>query len=627
MRISLSDVTATESRWLEDALHQTFGDFDRGFLEAMKPQLEWIRVPSGAALFRQHETESTLFFVVAGRLRAFVADESGAERAVGDIRRGETLGEMALLTGQPRSATVVAIRDSLLVKLSRESYEQVIRAYPLVSLHVARFIVERVKRAGDPRSSWAKPATIAVLPVTRSARSVALAQELGAAMARHGAVDCLDSQRLARELGQGIAQGSEGAGDDAWEKVSRWIEEKESANDLVLLSSDEPDSIWARHCIRHADEILWVADLADPGLAAASPPSRRWPDLERALARQTLLLCHPADTLAPRNTRAWLERFPANSHLHLRWGHAEDYGRVGRILMGQAIGLVFSGGGARGFAHLGVLKALEEHGVPIDFVGGCSIGSVVAGYAATGKPAAELIDLARKAFSRNPTRDINPIPLISLIQGRQLRTTIDSAVRELFGFDADIEDSWKSLYCIASNLSRSEEAVLEHGNLAKAVRASVSIPAALPPVIIDGDLMIDGGTFNNFPTDVMARKGAGMILGCDLMRDRVRKFDLSETPSSGALALDRLRPRAKRRYRLPNLASIMLSVSILNSQSRLAASRAHTDLCFTPDLGRIGMLDWGAFDKVVDAGHRQAQRTMADLPEALRQRLAGLGAK
>jgi NTE family protein len=243
----------------------------------------------------------------------------------------------------------------------------------------------------------------------------------------------------------------------------------------------------------------------------------------------------------------------------------------------------------------------------------------MAALAAFDRPVGEMLELARRYFSKNPTGDINPFPLISLIRGRRLRHTIEGAVRELAGFDADIEDSWKPLYCVASNYSTAEEAVLERGNLARAVRASVSIPAALPPVIIGGHLMVDGGTFNNFPTDVMARKGAGIVLGCDLMRDNTRRYDLEDVPSSIALALDRLRPRRLRRYRLPSLASIMLNVSILHSQSKLAASRAHADVCFTPDVGRIGMLDWKAFDRAVEAGYRHAQKMLDDLPEATRR--------
>ncbi len=623
MQISLSSVSSIESGWLEEALHKTFGEVDRSFLEAMKPELDWVRLSSGDVLFQQGEQEDALYFLVAGRLRASVVEKSGGIRTLGDIRRGETLGEMGLLTGEPRSARVVAVRDSLLVRLSRESYLKVIRVYPLVSVHVARVIVERVKRANDPRLSWSRPATIAVLPVTRGANCPALIAELLPSLRRHGTVDCIDARRLALEFGANSMETNKGQAGDNWGVVSRWIDGVEATSDLCLLTSDDPDSTWTLHCLRHADEIIWVADtdtgdeLLKDSFAGFGLPKEH----VNMLTRQTLLLSHAPDRKQPKGTSSWLQRFPVDNHLHLRRGHKGDLGRIARTLMGRSIGLVFGGGGARGFAHLGVLKALEEAGITVDRLGGCSIGSVKAGYAAFDLPADEVIALARKAFAKSPTGDINPVPLLSLIQGKQLRTVIDSAVQALTGFDANIEDTWKPLYCIASNYSRAEETIPERGNLARAVRASVSIPAALPPVIIDGDLMIDGGTFNNFPTDVMARKGAGTILGCDLMRENLRRIDLEETPSSAALAIDRLRPRSKRRYRLPALSSMILNVSILHSQSKLAASRAHADVCFTPDLGRIGMLEWTAFDKAVEAGYEHARLVIAELPDSVRQSL------
>jgi NTE family protein len=305
----------------------------------------------------------------------------------------------------------------------------------------------------------------------------------------------------------------------------------------------------------------------------------------------------------------------------VRHGHAADLARVARTLFGTAVGLVFGGGGARGFAHLGVLKALEEAGIPVDFVGGASIGSVMAAFAAFDLPADSAIGLARKSFARNPTGDMNIFPLISLIAGKRLRRTIDDGVQAIAGFPADMEDSWKPLYCIASNYSRAQEVVLRHGSLARSIRASVAIPAALPPVVMDGDLMIDGGTFNNFPTDVMASQRVGAILGCDLSPGAVRKLDIAEVPSAWQLLLDRLRPRARRRYHLPALSSIILNVSIMRSQSRLKAARAQADVCFTPDLGRIGMLNWKAFDRSVEIGYQHARSVIAALPEETLKRL------
>jgi len=260
------------------------------------------------------------------------------------------------------------------------------------------------------------------------------------------------------------------------------------------------------------------------------------------------------------------------------------------------------------------VRALEEAGIPIDMVGGTSMGAAMAGLIAFDRPSATLIDVARRTFSRNPTGDFTLAPLISLIGGRRLRRAIDDTVRELSGFDAHVEDTWKPYYCVATNYSRASEEVLRRGPLAKSIRASVSIPAALPPVIFDGELMMDGGTVNNFPTDVMARQGAGFIFGCDLMRDTVLKVRDTEVPSGWALLRDRLRPKRQRRHRLPSLISIILNISILHSQSRLHASRQLTDICVTPRVGRIGMLDWKAFDVAMEAGYRSATEAIARMP-------------
>jgi NTE family protein len=356
MLISLSNVTNAEAHWLEEALHRTFGAFNREFLDAMKPELHWVRLAAGTTLFEQGASEDALYFVVAGRLRAIQRDPQGKERAIGDIRRGETLGEMALLTGEPRSARVIAIRDSLLVQLSRQSYEKVIRVYPLVSLHVSRFIVERLRRANDPRLSWARSGTVAVLPLSRSARCADLTQRLLPLMARHGRVECLDEQRLAAEMGVTEGGGSPIAA-DRWQQVSRWVDEREAASDLVLLSSENPDSQWTLQCAAHADEILWIANAEDADLHATAQ-SGLITARSGTLARQTLLLVHPADTRVPRHTSRWLDRFPTDTHLHLRRDHAPDMARLSRTLMGRSTGVVFGGGGARGFAHLGVMKAL-----------------------------------------------------------------------------------------------------------------------------------------------------------------------------------------------------------------------------------------------------------------------------
>jgi NTE family protein len=187
-------------------------------------------------------------------------------------------------------------------------------------------------------------------------------------------------------------------------------------------------------------------------------------------------------------------------------------------------------------------------------------------------------------------------------------------VVDAVGSDADLADSWRTLYCIATNFSRARETILTRGNVARCVRASVSIPVALPPVVFDGDLLIDGGTFNNFPTDVMARMGVRRIIGVDLGRDRKRKFDFDEVPGPWAQFRDRLRGR-RRRYRLPTLGSVLMETTILYSSSRRQQAKEFADVYLHPDLGRIGLLDWKAFEQIVDIGYQHGREVLSKLSD------------
>jgi NTE family protein len=289
--------------------------------------------------------------------------------------------------------------------------------------------------------------------------------------------------------------------------------------------------------------------------------------------------------------------------------------RLARIQSRTAVGLVLAGGGARGCAHLGVYRALQERGIEVDCVGGTSIGAVMAAYIAGDQPLDTVMTNARKAFSINPTGDFNFIPLLSLIKGRRLRRILEGAVRDMVAFDVNVEDLWKNYYCIASNYSQASEYVIQRGNLVKAMLASISIPGALPPVIHDGDLLCDGGTFNNFPVDVMRRiRGVGKVIGVDLTFGKPRRIEHDEVPGSWAMLRDRLRPRAKRRYRFPSLVSYLMNVTLLYSTSRRRQAQRLTDLYFNPLLPRVGMLQWDRFDHIVEQGHVHGRAVLDALP-------------
>jgi NTE family protein len=237
-------------------------------------------------------------------------------------------------------------------------------------------------------------------------------------------------------------------------------------------------------------------------------------------------------------------------------------------------------------------------------------------------PVEKGIAIARKAFSTNPTGDFNWLPLISLIKGRRVRAAIETSLGDLVGARIAIEDLWKTYFCVATNYSQAREQQVRNGDLARALLASIAIPGALPPVVHDGDLLCDGGTFNNFPVDVMRdMRGVGTVIGVDLGARTPRRLEFDEVPGAWTLLRDRLRPRSKRRYRLPSLTAYLLNVTILYSSSRQQQLRQLTDLYFSPPLHRIGLLQWSRFDQIVMHGHDHAAEVLGGLSDAQRSAL------
>jgi NTE family protein len=599
---------------LIDGLTNVFGPFNPEMMNHVLPRVEWIELGGGEVLFRQDDNDESLFFVVSGRLRASCADVTGKRRLLGEIARGETVGEMAFFTGEPRTATVTAIRDSVLARFSNSVFRELLLAYPLVSLNMTRQVIDRFKHVNGERKAATKPVIIGVLGISRNVDTADFAQSLARYLQIHGKTTVVTSYHMDEQLGEpGAAQASRSEAEHS-RRVTVRLDKIEAQHDFVVFVADEQRTQWTRRCIRHCDELLLLADADEQPTLHPNEVDLHTSDDENEVL-ETLVLIHPDNRLSPTQTAHWLNGRQLSGHCHLRRGVTRDWQRLARVVSRNTVGLVLSGGGARGFAHLGVMRAMEEAGIGIDMVSGTSIGAVMAAYAGMDIPAQEMIDAARTAFRVNPTGDYNLVPLLSLISGKRLRRIIDSAVVDSRGQHINIEDLWKSYFCITSNYSTAHEAVHTRGPLAKTIRASVSIPGALPPVMLDGELHIDGGTFNNFPTDVMARRGASRIIGVDLLRDRGLRYELEEVPSALELMRDKLRGRA-RRHRLPSLTSLLLNTSMMYSYARQQEALSLVDLHFAPTVYRFGMLDWSQFDNIVDAGYRHGIEQLEKMGDA-----------
>ena len=607
-------------------LRDYLGPIDDAAIAVLRQHLQWVEVPAGEVLMTQGEPGDALYISVSGRLRVYAREADGQERMLREMARGQVIGEMALFTQAPRSATVVAIRNSVLVRLGLVGWNELLHTSPQVSALFTRQALLRLQ--SPPSAAQARPVTMALLPVTAGVDAASFAQRLAAALARHGLACVVDAAALDAALGEaGLAQrplmDHEASG-----RIAQHLDALETTHDFVLLAADATPGPWTERCARHADELLLLADTTQPPRVHATEQQLLDNRPTRSEAAEILVLLHPPATLSPRHTAAWLDRRPVADHVHLRQGHADDLARLARIQSRTAVGLVLAGGGARGCAHLGVYRALQEQGIAVDFVGGTSIGAAMATLIASGRAAQEVTDIARRGFAVNPTSDFRPLPMMSLIAGRRLRRLLDAALLELTGLEGQAEpqaeDLWKNWYCVASNYSQAREQVLRRGPLGRAIRASVAIPGALPPVLIDGDLLCDGGTFNNFPVDLMrAQRGVGQVLGVDLSFRNPRRFELEEVPSTWAMLLDQLRPRKRRRYKFPSLMAYLMNVTILYSSSRHRQNHSLADLVLNPPLHRVGMLQWSRFDNIVQQGHAHALEQLAQADPALLKALRG----
>jgi NTE family protein len=605
-------------------LHALLGPLEPDALALLQQSLEWLTVPGGHTLMQQGDPGDAMYLTISGRLRAYVRGDDGQDRPVREMARGQIIGELALYTDQPRTATVVAVRDSVLVRLGKAAFHQLLAASPRLSLLMTRQLINRMQPQ-SARADLARPVVLALLPVTAGVDLPGLAARLAAQLSAQATgadgqparVCVVDAARLDQALQQpGLARlPADGAG-EVDRRIGAQLDALEAAHDFMLLLADDQPNAWTQRCTRHADELLLLADAdAPPQLHDSERRFLMQPDgadARRSEAAQTLVLLYPADRRSPQHTRRWLDRRPVTGHLHVRPALDRDMARLARLQARTAVGLVLAGGGARGLAHLGILQALQAQGIEVDVVGGTSIGAVMAALTALDRPLEETLAVARTAFHGNPTGDFNWLPLVSLIAGRRLRRIVHTALVSLAGDAIDTEDLWKTFYCVASNYSQAREQVITRGPLERALLASIAIPGALPPVLHDGDLLCDGGTFNNFPVDVMrGQRGVGRVIGVDLSQNAPRKIDMQEVPGTWALLRDRLRGRRKRRYRLPSLVAYLMNVTILYSSSRQRQARQQTDLYFNPPLHKVGMLQWHRFDSIVAQGLAHGQQVLA----------------
>lgn len=583
---------------LSTMLLEWLGPVEPVVLQALVERIDWCSLEPGDVLFRQGDPSDAAYFVISGRLLVMMSEDATTavtgESLAQELGRGEVVGEYGLLDRAPRSATVRAIRHTTLGRIRAATFDELGVQFPGLLLHIARGLVERIRRPTARLADRASTIAVAVLTDRAPDRLVPIIfDEIG----RHGSAAHLSSDRVDTLLDRsGIAQDL----DVQVPRLSEFLHEADLGHDHLLLEADRELTPWTRRALLQADRVvLVVAPEPSTGeLERIDAMLRVIEQLDHVL--RIVAIAHPADADLPTGTGALMDRLGATEVVHLRGASETEIRRLARLASGHGIGLVLGGGGARGFAHLGVLRALGEAGVPIDMIGGCSMGAMLGGVIALDMPDDEI-----EGFVESQCRRLldYTLPLVSLLKGGRITRNLDRGFRE-----RDIEDLWIPYYCVSTNLTTSQLELHRRGRAATFVRASLAIPGVLAPVPHDGCLLVDGGVLNNLPVTAMRRLSTiGTVIAVDVAPRRGPRAKAEFTGSvSGWRALGaRIRPSGAS---YPALSTVLLRSMITGAvRTQQDALRGGTvDLLVEMELPGIGLLEFERTREVARLGYDAA---------------------
>ena len=563
-----------------------FKEIDDSTLTLLERHLTKLVIRAGGQLFAEGDESDTLYVVVSGRLEVRVADGAASGfRPVAQIGAGEVVGELGVLTGERRSAGAWAVRDTELILLGRTAFETLIEESPRSIVSLSRLIARRL--VNETAARKAQPAISAVCLVPLSA-------DLPLGLLREVITSGLDQTGTLKTLEPECA-----------DRTSDWFHDEEERHDSLLYMAEPGLSNWTQLCIRQSDLILLVVRPGDP---------RPGDDMlaylnEFAGGRVCHLVTLQKSGLAlPDPAPLWTREISVRTRWNIALDSDEGQARLSRIATGRTVALVLSGGGARGFAHLGVVKAIQEQGIPIDQIGGTSMGALLAGGVAMGWS----VEAFRKRLYATFI-DVNPlgdytIPLHSLARGQRLSNLLHTHFE-----DAEACSLWLPFFCTASNLTAGDAVRLSSGPVWHAIRASLSIPGLVPPVLSGRDVLVDGGLINNMPIDEMAKINLGPVIGVDVGRAE-GSFTLDpEICDTGSTRM--LPPMTS-----PSIVGVLMRSATVAGETNNRHADNIADYVIYPDVDGVSILNWKSIDQMIDRGYQcvNADETLDGLKAACR---------
>lgn len=582
---------------------EIFQDLSYPQLRTLCSNMTLISLKGGEILIKEKDPGDCLFIVVYGRLRVYKEGEPSKkieEKNLGEIYPGQLVGEISLLIDQPRTASVKSLRDSILLKLTKTVFDQFTTKHPEAMISIARKCVKRLIEQHVPSAPGTNTCNIVFVPAgEKHPDSQTFINTCFEILEKSALAIKINSKICDQLLRQGISQSTFDSEDN--ERLVSWLHQQEANYQYVLYETDPTLTPWTTRCLRHADRIILFGNAnSSPDL---NPIEKEIKQLAITNHVYTEIVLFQSETPF-KNTGDWLKRRPfLQSHHHILNDSLKDFERFIRYISGRSLGLVLSGGGAKGFAYIGVWRALQELNIPIDFVAGASMGSLIAGGIAKHISWTEMIAIAEKALLK--LKSNYTIPILSISTSKSVTDFIRD---EIFEDDLYIEDLPVRFVCTSTDLSNYCTHVHENGLLWKAVRASVSLPGIFPPVTgSQNEILVDGGLLNNFPVDLMRERISGgkiIAVNCNYISETKKFFPIDDPCISGWKYYKTKKHYANREdVTVPSIAEIIILSSTIGGLKHEALMKKLTDYFFSIDLKGVQLLDRKNWKKTIEDGY------------------------
>jgi predicted acylesterase/phospholipase RssA/CRP-like cAMP-binding protein len=595
------------------ALRQLLGEEGSEAHHGLSEEMHWRTIEAGKMLRRSGEAVDGLCVVLTGALEIVERSSTQGEHVVGLVEHGQELGAVEVLSERASIGSVRAAHDTQYLWVGCEALRRHVQERPSVISHLMRSVAERLAEA---EGRWRREKKhIALLPAGDVDEMGSFVTDFIAALERMereagepADVALISHERIAEAMSdRGLASVLSASHQERFTNL--WLLAEEHWHRALVYVADDNEA-WARRCLHQADEVLFVAQPEGPSDGALG-------EVEAALRQELvttarvdprhnktrLVLLHPPDLPQPSGTKAWLARRPwLRLHHHVREGNPQDLDRLARFATGRAIGLVLSGGGARGFAHVGVVEAFQDAGQPFDCLAGVSMGAVVASMIGQEWDADKTMRQAQYLADEFLDRTL---PLVSLSSARNF----EKALRKVYG-EVALDDLWLPAFFMSANLTEAGETYLRSGVLREAVRASNAPAGLAPPVVTtDGAMLADGFIINNLPVQLIRQLfGCGEVIAVDVMPS----INLPPVQSYGAEGLSgwkvlwrRINPFATP-VDMPKIQEILTRALELAGLRHQREAEISADRYLRPPVEQFGTFEYDKGPQIRTIGRRYA---------------------